>query len=129
MTEVINILLVEDSEFIQERLMHQFAPFKEFNIVGFATTVLEATKKFDELKPQIVILDMKLKIGYGLEVLIHIRSKSKDCAVIVLTNYSSPSIRKECMDLGADFFLDKSFEFEQVIEKCKESLQLLPKFK
>ena len=129
MTEAIKILLVEDSEIIQERLVHQFAPFKEFNIVGFAITATDAIQKFDELKPQIVILDMKLKIGYGLEVLIHIRSKSRDCLVIVLTNYSSPSIKNECMDLGADFFLDKSFEFEQVIEKCREAIQTLPKFK
>lgn len=123
MTEVIKILLVEDSEIIQDRLVDQFAPFKEFNIVGYAKTVNEATKKYDELKPQIVILDMKLQIGYGLEVLIHIRNKSKDCVVIVLTNYSSPLIKKECMDLGADYFLDKSFEFEKVIEMCNESVQ------
>jgi DNA-binding NarL/FixJ family response regulator len=129
MTEAIKILLVEDSEIIQERLVHQFSPYKEFNIVGFAKTVVEANQKFDELKPHIVVLDMKLQIGYGLEVLIHIRSKCTDCLVIVLTNYSSPSIKKECLELGADFFLDKSFEFEQVIEKCREAIQTLPKFK
>lgn len=129
MTEAIKILIVEDSEIIQERLEHQFVPFTEFNIVGFANTVQEATTKYDELNPQIVILDMKLKIGYGLEVLIHIRNISKDCVVIVLTNYSSPLIKKECMDLGANYFLDKSFEFEKVIELCIESVQTHQKLK
>ena len=129
MTEPIKILLVEDSDFILERLQHQFAQHKEFSIVGYAKTVINAIQKFDELKPQIVILDMKLEIGYGLEVLIHIRNKSRECLVVVLTNYSSPSIKNECMELGADYFLDKSFEFEQVIEKCKEAIQTLPKFK
>jgi len=124
MNEPNKILIVEDSAFIQERLVNQISPYPEFNIVGFAKNVHEANLKFDLLMPQIVILDMKLETGYGLEVLIHIRSVSKDCVVIVFTNYASDSIRKECMELGANHFLDKSFDFEKVIEKCQESVHI-----
>jgi DNA-binding NarL/FixJ family response regulator len=127
MSQPLKILLVEDSQFIQERLQNQFASYPEFYIAGYAKTVMEGIQQFNELQPQIVILDMKLLKGYGLEVLIHIRNINKSCLVIVLTNYSSPSIKKECMDLGADFFLDKSFEFDQVIEKCKLVVQTQPR--
>jgi DNA-binding NarL/FixJ family response regulator len=124
MNEANKILIVEDSAFIQERLVNQISPYPEFNIVGFAKNVHDGILKFDLLMPQIVILDMKLETGYGLEVLVHIRSKSKDCVIIVFTNYASDSIRRECMELGANYFLDKSFDFEKVIEKCLESVQV-----
>jgi DNA-binding NarL/FixJ family response regulator len=43
--------------------------------------------------------------------------------VIILTNYSYPKYWKKCMDLGADFFFDKSAEFEKVTEVCEQLIQ------
>jgi DNA-binding NarL/FixJ family response regulator len=127
MIEASKILIVEDSQFIQERLVKQISPYSEFSIAGFAKNVHDAIMKFDLLMPNIVILDMKLETGFGLEVLVHIRNVSKECVVIVFTNYANESIRNECLELGANYFLDKSFDFDKVIEKCLESVHVSKK--
>ena len=38
------------------------------------------------------------------------------CVVIIFTNYPYPQYRKKCMEAGADFFFDKSMEFEKIPE-------------
>lgn len=50
--------------------------------------------------------------GSGFDALKHIKQNSDAPIVIVLTNH--PEFRQSCLDAGADYFLDKSIEFEQI---------------
>jgi two-component system, OmpR family, response regulator len=59
-----------------------------------------------------------------MEVLEHIKKERPDCLVVMLTNYGFQELRQRCMDLGADFFFNKSSEFERVFEVLKEASAL-----
>jgi DNA-binding NarL/FixJ family response regulator len=61
--------------------------------------------------------------GRGIEVLKYIKKIEPVTLVIILTNYPYPQYLKKCMDLGADFFFDKSTEFEKVTEVCEQLIQ------
>jgi DNA-binding NarL/FixJ family response regulator len=54
--------------------------------------------------------------GSGIDVLENIKQNDSTLVVIVLTNYPNPVFRQKCLQAGADFFLDKSTEFDQIPE-------------
>lgn len=63
-------------------------------------------------KPFIVVLDINLPGRNGLELLRAIKTAHKDIIVIMLTNQASDYYRKTTHRLGADYFLDKSNDFD-----------------
>jgi DNA-binding NarL/FixJ family response regulator len=89
-------------------------------ITGYAQDVPEALTSIKALKPDVVILDIRMPGGSGVDVLQDIKQEEKTPMVIVLTNYPYPQYRKKCMELGADFFFDKSAEFEKVTAIFKQ---------
>jgi DNA-binding NarL/FixJ family response regulator len=86
------------------------------DMIGEAENVEDAIKSIREIKPDVVILDIRMPGGSGIDVLENIDKRNRVPVVIMLTNYPYPQYRKKCMDAGADFFFDKSGEFEKVIE-------------
>ena len=61
--------------------------------------------------------------GSGIDVLKHIKKDNPDLIAIMLTNYPYPQYRKRSIERGADFFFDKSTEFEMVLEVLKQKIQ------
>jgi DNA-binding NarL/FixJ family response regulator len=89
-------------------------------VVGEAHNADEAVKAISELKPDVVILDIRLPGPSGIEVLKDIRDKKLPIRVIMLTNYPYPQYRKKCEELGADYFFDKVTEIEKVTEVIEQ---------
>lgn len=83
-------------------------------IVGQAHNGPDAIKSISELKPDVVILDIRLPGLSGIDVLKDIRAKKLPSRVIMLTNYTYPQYRKKCEELGSDYFLDKVAEIEMI---------------
>ncbi|HRF18399.1 MAG TPA: response regulator, partial [Chitinophagaceae bacterium] len=71
----------------------------------------EARRLLAELNPDIVLLDINLPGKNGIEILKMIRSENKFSTVLMLTNHADAYYRQQCMELGADYFLDKSEDF------------------
>ena len=84
-----------------------------------ARKATEAIAAFHQLRPEVVILDIQMPDGCGIDVLAHIKKESPQTTVIMLTNYPLPPFKKRCLEAGADYFFDKSTEFEKVIEVLK----------
>ena len=112
----IKVFIADDSRIVQEHLVTMFDELAEVEIVGQAETVAEAISAIGELRPDVVILDIRMPDGSGIDVLQTIKQDEPAPAVIVLTNYPYPAYRQKCLQAGADFFLDKSTEFDQIPE-------------
>lgn len=104
------IFLVEDSPDIRERLHALIAAIPGVELVAEADNQEDALRGIFESHPDVVILDMRLASGTGMEVLRQVKAKQALIKVIVLTNFGYPQYRKRCMELGADYFLDKTRE-------------------
>lgn len=121
--KTLNVVIVDDSQIIRDRLTMLLNEIDAVTIVGYADNPLEATEKIVELQPDIVILDIFLSGGSGIHVLQNIRSRSVRSKVVVMTNYAQEQYRKKCFEEGADYFFDKSIEFDKiadVIQKMRE---------
>ncbi len=98
-------------------------------IIGEAQDGLEAKDSILELKPDVVILDLRMPWRNGLDVLRDIKESNPDIKVIILTNYPYPQYRRRCMEEGADYFFDKSSEFEKVPEVLAKLISAKKKVK
>jgi DNA-binding NarL/FixJ family response regulator len=118
----IQVAIVDDSAVIKERLMQRLSQLDGIQLAWQAQNAAEAIAAFRQLKPEVAILDIQMPDRSGIEVLVHIKKESPWTTVIMLTNYPLPPFRKYCLEAGADYFFDKSTEFEKVIEVLRLKL-------
>lgn len=117
------VFLVDDSLVIRQRLKRMLAEVQEVQVVGEAGEVQEAKDAILGLKPDVVLLDIHLFNGSGIDVLQSLKKEKPAPAVIILTNYPYPQYRQKCLEAGADFFFVKSTEFDQVVPALKQLIQ------
>jgi DNA-binding NarL/FixJ family response regulator len=110
------VLIADDSPLVVERLVAMLAKVRGVEVVGQAGNGTEASEAIRRLKPDVVILDMCMPGGSGVEVLERLKSEQLTPVVIMLTGYGEARYRKKCLERGAKFFLDKYDEFEKVPE-------------
>jgi two-component system response regulator DevR len=70
----------------------------------------------NEFDPDVVILDIRMPGGSGIDVLKTIKKKNEVPVIIMLTNYPHSQYRDKCMQNGADFFFDKSIDFKEIVK-------------
>ena|ERR1041384_4631252 len=121
----IKLLMIEDSPFLRKRLVTMLSEIEEVEIVGQAESGEEGLELLERFEPKIVLLDLLMPGRNGLETLIEIRKRNLWCVVIVLSNYNSLEIRDACLRAGANFFFNKSREFEQAAEIVKSIASLV----
>lgn len=110
------VFIADDSREIRNRIVTMLSDLETIDVIGQAENVEDAINSIREINPDVVILDIRMPGGSGIDVLENIEKKNRLPVIIMLTNYPYPQYRKKCMDAGADFFFDKSGEFEKVIE-------------
>ena len=111
----LNVLIVEDCPGIQLRLAEMFNSVAGLTIVGQAHSVSGAIETIREVNPHIVVLDLQLTDGNGIEVLRTAKEINPEIKVVVFTNLSDSQYRQRCADLGADYFLCKSTEARSLL--------------
>jgi DNA-binding NarL/FixJ family response regulator len=110
-----NVFVVEDSSLLRERLIRTLSNISGVEVCGFSDAADEAIQLIDQSHPDAIILDIRLRQGSGFQVLQKVKTPGKPPLVIILTNFAYPQYRKRYLDAGADFFFDKSNEFDQVV--------------
>lgn len=110
-----NVFVVEDSSLLRERLIRNLTGIQDVKIAGYSDTAEEAIQQIQAVHPDAIILDIRLRQGTGFQVLQAVKTKGKPPLVIVLTNFAYPQYRNKYIEAGADYFFDKSNEFDQVV--------------
>ena len=107
------MLVVDDSAAFRARLVVQLRE-AAFDVVGEAEGIGEAVTLTRELMPDAIVLDLHLADGNGVDILPTLRKTAPAACILVLTGTPYPQLRQHCLAIGADFFLDKSTEADQV---------------
>lgn len=110
------VLIVDDSEVLVQRLTLSLAEIPRLEIVGQANNVADAILDIRKVKPDVVILDIRMPGGSGIDVLESLKKHPSPPVVIMLSNYNYQQFRKKCLQSGARFYFDKSTEFHKVAE-------------
>ncbi len=110
------VLIVDDSAALRQRLVGMLSKIKQLDIVGDVANVSAAHAAVRTLQPDLIVLDLRLGDGSGMEVLREAKQHHPDTKVIILTNFPEPQYERKCAELGADFFLCKSTDSHRLVE-------------
>lgn len=111
-----NLYIVENSNYLRERLTRLVARRSGLQVVGYAATAQQAVQEIQRLKPDAVLLDIRLDQGTGLDVLKAVKTRGQPPTIIVLTNYAYPQYREHFFANGAEYFFDKSAELDLMLQ-------------
>ena len=112
---LVRVFLAEDSPLIRDRvtgLLHAGG----MAVVGHAQTPQTAIDGILAAHPCVVVLDVQLEGGSGWQVLRAVRRAAPDIAFVVFSGNSDPAYRKLYLGAGAETFLDKSTQFDQLVQ-------------
>ncbi|MET0621961.1 MAG: response regulator transcription factor [Pyrinomonadaceae bacterium] len=118
----LKIVIAEDSKLISDLLSRVLSRIQGFRIAGVAENGIAAVDMVRKREPHVLVLDIAMPFKDGIEVLEELRAEGSTVVIIMFTVSPPPFARKACLDLGANYFLDKS-QISELIEIC--SLHLL----
>ena len=118
---LLSCFIVEDSPVIRQNLIATLEEMLPITVVGTAEDERGAADWMGSTQGRcdLMIIDIFLKSGTGLEVLKLARTVLPGASLIVLTNYATPDMRRRCVELGADRVFDKSAELEELLAYCE----------
>jgi DNA-binding NarL/FixJ family response regulator len=117
-----SVLLVDDHELIRQGLARAFERAADFEVVGQAASVSEGLKQFVDLEPDVVVTDVRLPDGTGLDLVRDIRARGHDTGIVVLTMYSGDEQLFAALEAGASAFVAKDAPSDEVVAAARHAL-------
>jgi DNA-binding NarL/FixJ family response regulator len=115
----IRLLLVDDHEVLRIGLRTLFTEAGAFEVVGEAGTMASAVTEAFRLKPKVVLMDVRLPDGSGIDACRTIRTAHPDTRVLFLTSFANDEAVLSTILAGADGFLLKEVSGDQLIDAVK----------
>jgi YesN/AraC family two-component response regulator len=108
------VVIADDSSLLRDRIKSLLNSLNNDPMIYEAENGVDALHLIREKKPDLVILDIRMPEMNGIEVLKKIRELKMKTKVCILTNYPYPQYKKRCFEAGADYFLRKTEDFEEI---------------
>ena len=119
----VKVFLADDSAMIRERVAALLAA-RDMAVVGEAETPEGCIDGILDARPDVVVLDVQLEGGTGLQVLRAVRAVDPAIAFIVFSNNAADCYRKRYLHEGAQRFLDKTSEFDQLATVVERAVRV-----
>jgi DNA-binding NarL/FixJ family response regulator len=114
-----SVLIVDDHDLIRQGLRRAFERAADFDVVGDAASVAEATSMTAALAPDVVVTDVRLPDGTGLELARHLRAARAEVGIVVLTMYAGDQQLLAALEAGASAFVAKDSPSDDVIAAAR----------
>ena len=115
------VLLIDDHELIRQGLAGAFAQADGFEVAGQASSVAEGISMAGELGPDVIVTDVRLPDGSGLDLVRALRKENKTIGLVVLTMYAGDEQLFAAMDAGASSFVGKDAPTSSVISAARQA--------
>jgi DNA-binding NarL/FixJ family response regulator len=109
---MLKVFLVEDSSPVRLRLAALIKPIAEASVVGEAEDANTALMGIANSRADLVVVDLRLAGSDGLALVSELAHGTRKVITLVLTNYSTQAFRAASFAAGADYFFDKTSEFD-----------------
>jgi DNA-binding response OmpR family regulator len=117
------LLVVDDDPFVQTLVQHSLAPL---NLqVETSDSAEHAAGEIRRLRPHIVVIDLTLPGSSGLELIRHVREAATRTRVLVLSGKLDPAAKVECLEAGADDYVTKPFDPDELRLRIDGLLRLI----
>ncbi len=119
--EIIRVLIVDDHEVVRLGLRSLLAHTRGFRVVGEAGTVAEAVAMAEQAKPDVVLMDIRLPDGSGVEACREIKKHHPDMRVVMLTSYSDEEAIVGSVMAGANGYLLKQADSDALTRAIRDA--------
>jgi DNA-binding NarL/FixJ family response regulator len=115
------VLLVDDHELIRQGLARAFERDADMSVVGQAGSVADGVTAWADLRPDVVVTDLQMPDGHGLDVVRAIRETSDLTGLVVLTMHAGDDQIFAAMEAGASAFVGKDSKASEVVSAAKHA--------
>jgi len=112
----LTVLVVDDSAVVRARLVRLASAVDGVVVIGEAANARTALALAAECSPQVVLLDIHLPDSDGLDVLRQLKQSPAPPFAIIVSNHATDAYRRRAAAYGAERFLDKSADFQELLE-------------
>lgn len=116
----IRILIVDDHQVVRSGLKALLGHHAGLQVIGEAGSVREAVERTITLRPDLVLMDVRLPDGRGYEACREIRQVVPDTRVLFLTSFADEELVIESLDAGADGYLLKEIDEAALVRGIRE---------
>ena len=116
----LRVLVVDDHDIVRKGLVMLMSRQEDLLVVGEAGTAEEAVEKARELSPDVVVLDIRLPDGTGIEACRDIRAENPDVKVLMLTSYSDEEAVMGSNMAGASGYLLKEIRSQEIVQAIRQ---------
>ncbi|MEL4180577.1 response regulator transcription factor [Roseateles sp. PN1] len=102
-----SVLIVEDQARFRDAFTHALAQVKDIRLLGIAPDLIEGTRMFDQLRPDVLLVDLDLPGGSGIELIRHAAQVKPDCEVMVISVFGDEQHVLSSIEAGATGYLLK----------------------
>lgn len=111
---MISVMIADDHVLVAEGLAKLINESCDAQVVAMASTLSETAEMLPQVKPQVLLLDVALPDGDGIDAIHQLRVQQPDLRIIVLTMFAEASVIHRAMQNGANGYLFKSAGVEEV---------------
>src|SRR5205823_6829388 len=115
------VLLVDDHDLIRQGLRRAFERSEDFTVVGEGSSIAEALALTAQTEPDVVIMDIRLPDGSGLEAVKKLRATNAQLGIVVLTMYAGDEHLFGALEAGASAFVPKDAPADEVVAAARHA--------
>lgn len=115
----LTIVLADDHPAVRKSLRVLIESERTLEVIAEAGDGLETIRTVQALQPDLLVLDIKMPLMTGLEVLQYLRNQKQPVGIIILSNHSEQLYVAAALRLGADAFVTKSDGVEALMEAIR----------
>jgi two-component system NarL family response regulator len=119
-SEAIRVLVADDHPVVREGLSALINRQPDMKVVAEASDGGEAVEQFFRYHPDVALIDLRMPHLDGLHVILHIRQRSRDARLIVLTTFDDDEDIYRALRAGAKGYLLKETPREQLLESIRK---------
>lgn len=118
----IRILVADDADFMYE-MLENLIDKNRFEVVGYAADGEEAVRKFKELTPDLITMDILMPRMNGIRSIKEIRRANPRARILVISALSDPDLIKEAMTAGASDYITKPFSVSDLKARISKVIE------
>ncbi len=122
MTGIARVLVVDDHDLIRQGLSRAFERQTDFTVAGEAASVAEAKTLSRSLAPDVVVTDVRLPDGTGLDLVRELRKSNPELGLVVLTMYAGDEQLFAALEAGASAFVAKDAPADDVVAAARHAM-------
>jgi DNA-binding NarL/FixJ family response regulator len=117
----LRVLIVDDHELVREGLAGAFAREEGTEVVGSVGSVSEAVAAYDRDRPGVIVTDLQLQDGTGLDIIRQVRQHDEKVGLVVVTMHSGDDQIFAAMEAGASAFVGKDAPATEVVRAARHA--------